>query len=310
MDANGTILKLLACICFGGATMFFVTMLYRLTQIGSGAGTAYTGTSMRRADMRRKAIGSSALFRLVLPWLHALSTLVTRLRLEPLLNYIRVPYARAGYPGGLEDEEVLALGFFIGIAITIFLAYSIALLLSTSLIWLALFGMPLGLMALVANLKSRAKARELRILQALPYVLDLLVLILRSGTSLSIAMIRVVEDYQDHPVGDELGQVLAEMEMGSPRVEAFRRFATRVAIPDITSLSDAIVQSEELGWPLAETLEHLADRLASERVLRAQAKAGTAGVLVMLPSTLVLMSAVLLLFGPLILRYWSSRNGL
>ncbi len=309
MDNNGTILKLLACICFGGATAFFVVMLYRLTQIGKRRGYRL----YRNLDAPgRHAPQGDGLLRII-PFRAALAACTVhagkRLGLEPLLNYIRVPYARAGYPGGLEDEEVVALGFFVGIAITIFLAYSIALLLGTSLIWLALFGMPLGLMVLVANLKSRANARELRILQALPYVLDLLVLILRSGTSLSIAMIRVVEDYQDHPVGEELGQVLAEMEMGAPRVESFRRFAARVAIPDITSLSDAIVQSEELGWPLAETLEHLADRLASERVLRAQAKAGAAGVLVMLPSTLVLMSAVLLLFGPLILRYWSSRNG-
>ena len=63
----------------------------------------------------------------------------------------------------------------------------------------------------------------------------------------------------DHPVGEELGQVLAEMDMGSPaRAEAFRRFAARLAIQDVTSLADAIVQSEELGWPLADTLEHLA----------------------------------------------------
>ena len=71
----------------------------------------------------------------------------------------------------------------------------------------------------------------------------------------------------------------------------------------VPPLTDALVQSEELGWPLAETLEGLADRLNGERVLRAQATAGAAGVYVMLPSTLVLLSAVLLLFAPFIVRY-------
>jgi hypothetical protein len=79
--------------------------------------------------------------------------------------------------------------------------------------------------------------------------------------------------------------------------------ADRLKIPDITSLGDAIVQSEELGWPLADTLERLADRINAERILNAQATAGAAGVYVMLPSTLVLMSAVLLLFAPFVVRY-------
>jgi len=297
------ILKILACACFGTATAFFVLVLYRVSVIGRGASSAYTGTSMRRADMRRKALAGSPLFRFTIPWLHALSTMVGRLGLEAMYNYVRSPYARAGYPGGLEDEEVVSLGLVLGVATSLFLAYSVALLWQPAMIWLGLFGIPLGFVMLVANLKARASVRETRILRALPYVLDLLVLILRSGTSLSIALARVVGDYDDHPVGEELGQVLAEIEMGAPRIDAFRRFAARLNIADISSLADAIVQSEELGWPLAETLEHLADRLASERILQAQATAGSAGVLVMLPSTLVLASAVLLLFGPLMIRY-------
>ncbi len=310
MDPGALMLQIAACVCFGGATTIFVFFMYRLTQIGKTGTGAYTGTSMRRADQRRKALAASPAYRYMLPWLHAISMLTGSRMLEPLLNYVRGPYAKAGYPGGMEDDEVVSMGFLIGAALTVFLAYSVALLWKPSMMWLALFGVPLGFMVLVMNLKGQARTRELRILQSMPYVLDLLVLILRSGTSLSIALNRVVADYDDHPVGDELGQVLAEIEMGAPRAEAFRRMATRLAISDITSLADAIVQSEELGWPLAETLEGLADRLAAERILRAQATAGAAGVMVMLPSTLVLASAVLLLFAPLIIRYTQNNNTL
>ena len=98
-------------------------------------------------------------------------------------------------------------------------------------------------------------------MRALPYSLDLLVLMLRSGTSLRIALGRVIEDYQRHPLGIELGQVIAEIDVGSPRVEAFKKMAERLKLADIKSLVDAIVQSEELGWPLADTLERLADRI-------------------------------------------------
>ena len=96
--------------------------------------------------------------------------------------------------------------------------------------------------------------------------------------------------------------------MGAPRADAIRRLAQRLGNQDITALADSMVQSEELGWPLADTLARQADRMASERILAAQAKAGAAGVWVMLPSTLVLMGAVLLLFGPMIVRF--MRGGL
>ena len=71
--------------------------------------------------------------------------------------------------------------------------------------------------------------------------------------------------------------------------------------PDITALADSMVQSEELGWPLADTLARQADRMAAERVLAAQAQAGAAGVWVMLPSmtmSLSLASVSELLYVP------------
>jgi len=168
---------------------------------------------------------------------------------------------------------------------------------------IGLAALPLGFLLLMASLQNRGEQRQNQILLAMPYVLDLLVLVLRSGTSLNIALARVVGDYEDHPVGEELGQMLSEIEMGAPRTEAFRRLAERVGHTDISALAESMVQSEELGWPLADTLERQADRMAAERVLAAQAKAGAAGVWVMLPSTLVLVGAVLLLFGPIIVRF-------
>jgi tight adherence protein C len=258
---------------------------------------------MRRAEMRQQALAASPLFRWTLPFISSLSATVNSLGLEPLRQYIHDPYVRAGYPGGLDDDEVVAAGALLSGVFTLAIGFVVVTLLGPALAWLALLGLPLGMVALVAHLKSRGDERETEIMRALPYALDLLVLMLRSGTSLRIALARVIDDYRRHPLGIELGQVLAEIDVGSPRAEAFRKMAERLKIPDITSLVDAIVQSEELGWPLADTLERLADRINAERVLRAQAAAGAAGVYVMLPSTLVLLSAILLLFAPFIVLY-------
>ena len=301
------LLQILACILFGLAATLLALVAYKLTGGVRRGSTDYTGTSGRRAEMRVRAVRDSMLFRIVAPWLQMLGAMIDGLGLQVLRDYVHAPYAKAGYPGGLEDSEVVGLGLLIGMVITGFVAFSVLVLLTPLWLWLALLGFPVGFLALVSSLKSRGHTREVEILKGLPYLLDLLTLMLRSGTSMRIALARVVEDYEGHPIGVEFGQVLAEIDMGASRVDAFRKLSDRLKIQDVTALTDAIVQSEELGWPLAETLERLADRLQSERILKAQAKAGVAGVMVMIPSTLVLASAVLLLFSPFIVAY--MRNG-
>ncbi len=299
------ILKLAAAGLFGAAVALLAFAAWTLVQrqVVRAGGAGATNTSMRRADMRQRALEASPLFRFMLPFISGLTATVRKLGLEPLREYVHGPYVRAGYPGGLDDEEVVAAGIAVSGVFTLVIGFLAVAFFGVGFAWVALIGLPLGFAALVAHLQTRAQERETEIMRALPYALDLLVLMLRSGTSMRIALARVIDDYQRHPLGVEFGQVLAEIDVGSARAEAFKKMAERLKIPDVTSLVDAIVQSEELGWPLADTLERLADRINAERVLRAQAKAGAAGVYVMLPSTLVLMSAILLLFAPFIVLY-------
>jgi tight adherence protein C len=299
----GMVLNILAAALFGLAVVLLAFAAYRLVMKQRGMRVGATLTSMRRAEMRQRAMETSPVFRFSLPIIGALSGMINNLGLEPLRQYVHEPYVRAGYPGGLDDDELVATGALLSVLFTIGLGFLSVAFFGIDLVWLALLGLPLGFMAVVAHLKSAAKEREVEIMRAMPYAMDLLVLMLRSGTSMRIALGRLIEDYQGHSLGIELGQVIAEIDVGSPRTEAFKKMADRLKIPDITSLVDAIVQSEELGWPLADTLERLADRINAERILNAQATAGAAGVYVMLPSTLVLMSAVLLLFAPFLVRY-------
>jgi len=293
---------ILAACLIGAAVVMLALAAGKLVQKRARR-SAEMVTSIRRAEMRQAALKDSPAFRYALPFITTLAATIERLGLEPLRQYMHEPYVRAGYPGGLDDDELVATGTLVSMGLMAIIGFVAVAFFGPTMVWLALVGLPLGFFAVVVQLKTRAEEREVEILRAMPYVIDLLVLMLRSGTSMRIAMARVIDDYQRHPFGVELGQVLAEIDVGSPRAEAFKKMAERLKIPDITSLVDAIVQSEELGWPLADTLERQADRIHSERVLRAQATAGAAGVLVMLPAALVLASAVLLLFAPFIVRY-------
>jgi tight adherence protein C len=300
---NPETLKLIASGTFGVSAMLFGVVVYQLLRTHAPPSHQYRDVSQRRTDRRLRATQRSPLYRAFLAMLRAPAGAVARLDLAPLRRYVREPYARAGYPGGLDENEVVAAGLVVSVLLAILTAFASGVLLGAQYALLGVAALPVGFLLMVSSFQNQGEAREKKILKAMPYVLDLLVLILRSGTSLNLALARVVADYADHPVGEEFGQVLSEVEMGAPRTEAIRRLAQRLNNPDITALADSMVQSEELGWPLADTLARQADRMASERILAAQAKAGAAGVWVMLPSTLVLLGAVLLLFGPMIVRF-------
>ena len=100
-------------------------------------------------------IASSLVFRyFTCRRLHAQATVVNRFGMEPLRSYIRVPYARSGYPGGLEDEEVVGLGFLLGVGLTVVLGYTLAILWKSSMVWLGLFGMPLGFIVLACEFEG------------------------------------------------------------------------------------------------------------------------------------------------------------
>lgn len=307
-NSSPEMLKLLASATFGVSATLFGVVIYQLMRSEKLGAHSYRDSSQRRGDKRQKAMDASPTYRALIGMLRIPSGMVSRMNLESLRRYVHSPYTRAGYPGGLDDDEVVTIGLMLALLAGILIGFTLGVFAGVAWCPFGILAMPVGFLAVISSLQNRAELREKQILTAMPYVLDLLVLILRSGTSLNIALARVVNDYADHPVGEELGQVLAEIEMGAPRAEAMRRLAQRMTNPDVTALADSMVQSEELGWPLADTLARQADRMAAERILNAQAKAGAAGVWVMLPSTLVLMGAVLLLFGPMIVRF--MRGGL
>ncbi len=299
-----TILNLLAAGLFGTAVALLALAAYNLVQKQRGMPRRRRPlTSMRRAEMRAS------------PWPAPLSSASpspssppppepsNRLGIEPLRQYVHEPYVRAGYPGGLDDDELVATGTLLSLIFTLLIGFLCVSLFGVMLAWLALIGLPLGFFALVAHLKSRAANAKSQSCAPCPtpsISSSSCSAPVPPSASHSAASSKTIKH---HPLGIELGQVVAEIDVGSPRTEAFKKMAERLKIPDITALVDAIVQSEELGWPLADTLERLADRINAERILNAQATAGAAGVYVMLPSTFVLLSAVLFLFAPFIVKY-------
>jgi tight adherence protein C len=117
-------------------------------------------------------------------------------------------------------------------------------------------------------------------------------------------MERVVTDYSGHPIGAEFGAVLADMEMGVTKSDALENLAARNPIPAVRTFADDLNQAEELGRPIADTLERLSDRSRQRRVQEATEMAGQASVMVLVPGMLVFVAVLILLFAPFAVRYF------
>ncbi len=171
-------------------------------------------------------------------------------------------------------------------------------------------GMIMGLVLTILSgymlrraLASRARYRLFLIKQRMPFLLDLLTLLMEAGSTFMQSLSESVDEFRGHPVGVEFGRVLAEISMGKSRTEALEAMRDRLLDDEITSIVGSIVQGEVLGTPLAQLFRTQADVLRIKRTQRAETIAGEAGVTMLLPTILVMASTVIIILGPFVLGF-------
>ena len=160
------------------------------------------------------------------------------------------------------------------------------------------------------QLRRKAEYRLLQIKRRLPYLLDLLTLLMEAGSSFLHSLQQGVREFGSHPVGIEFGRVLADMNMGKARAEAFESLRRRLNDDEVGGIVAAILQSEQLGTPISKILRTQSDVLRVKRSQRAEKIAGEAGVNMLLPGILVMAATVILIVGPFILNYFVLGLGI
>lgn len=169
----------------------------------------------------------------------------------------------------------------------------------------------LALSALTAYLLRRRLARQARrrlllVQRQMPFLLDLLTLLMEAGSTFLDALAQSVDELAGQPVAVEFARVLTDMSMGKTRTEALESMRHRLADDDVTSIVGSIIQGEQLGTPLAMIFRTQADVLRMKRTQRAETIAGEAGVKMLLPGVLVMASTALVILGPFVLNYLYS----
>lgn len=137
---------------------------------------------------------------------------------------------------------------------------------------------------------SSERARRQRFTAELPFAVDLVAAALRAGSTPDAAA-RHVAGAVGGPVGERLGRVERELRLGVPPGEAWQHLGVGEAARRV---SRAAVRSGHSGAALAGSFARVADDLRADAVLAAEARARTAGVLVVLPLGLCFLPAFVL----------------
>ncbi len=149
-------------------------------------------------------------------------------------------------------------------------------------------------------LQSRVSRRQNAVRRGLPDALDMLSVCATAGLGFDQSLQRVSE-YWDTPIGREFGRVISEMEMGLSRRDALRNLSDRLDIREISSFVALILQTEQLGMSISDTLHAQADQMRIERRFRAQEQAQKAPIKMLIPMAVLIFPALLaVILGPAI----------
>jgi tight adherence protein C len=153
-------------------------------------------------------------------------------------------------------------------------------------------------------LRLRTKQRQQAVNNALPDVLDLLMVCVEAGMGFDAAVARVAEQpgSKAGPLHEELFRMHLEVRAGRPREEALRALADRLGTEEIRSVVGSFIQTDRLGTPLGRTLRVQAEASRVQRRHRAETKAQLAPLLMLVPTVIFLMpSFMLVAMGPSLL---------
>ncbi len=237
-----------------------------------------------------------------------LACLMLARRFPMFRDRIRQDLEASGNPNAYDVEEYLAVciacgGVMAGVG-----------LLSAGLFGafggvVAIFLVAAGFYAPLWALGDAARRRTTSISKQVPYTLDLVALMMEAGGTFTEAIDTLIRDEPDDHFNQELQLVRAEIDFGTTRSVALANMAQRIPLESLRGVVGAINQSEALGTPLSTILKNQASMLRHVRSVRAEEMAAKASLKILVPSMLILLGVMLVIFSPIILALWKGEGG-
>ena len=196
----------------------------------------------------------------------------------------------AGRPDGLTVDALLRR--FVWWALIVSPA-AMLFLLTLNVLGLVLCVVVVGILPLSSLARARRLRRD-RIERDLPDFLDILAVTVTAGASLEWALDRVAQCYEG-PLAREIRTTLDQLATGASRRQAFENLRRRNDSEAVSQFVTAFLQSQELGAPLAETLNQIATDMRRASAQRMRRRAARAAPRVTLVTSMVLVPGALIL---------------
>jgi tight adherence protein C len=257
-----------------------------------------TRQGINTARTQPRVITGTLLSRTFIPAIKAVGRFFGRLTPKGAIDGLAKKLMVAGYPFGMGAREYYGLSVASAL-LGAYLAYLIIRRGST-MINLVLSILILILLYFLPKvwLQSRVSKRQNDVRKGMADAMDMLSVCATAGLGFDQSLQRVSE-YWDTPVGHEFGRVISEMEMGLTRRDALRNLSDRLEIREISSFVALILQTEQLGMSISDTLHSQAEQMRIERRFRAQEQAQKAPIKMLIPMALLIFPALLaVILGP------------
>ncbi len=222
---------------------------------------------------------------------------------------IRRDLEASGNPNGYTVEEYLALCVAASVVMLV-VGFMLAPVSGMLALVMSIVLPAFGFYAPLVSLKAQADKRTRSIARTLPYTLDLIGLMMEAGATFTEAIQTLIHDDPHDDLNQELKLVQGEIDFGTTRAVALQNMAERVPLESLRSVIGAINQSEALGTPLSSIMKNQALTLRNLRSVAAEEAAAKASLRILMPSMLILIAVILVIFSPLVLALIRNQGSM
>ncbi|EUC00621.1 Type II secretion system F domain-containing protein [Rhizobium sp. CF080] len=148
---------------------------------------------------------------------------------------------------------------------------------------------------------NRVNKRQASIKRAWPDALDLMLICVESGISMEAAMRRVAEEMAQAspPLAEEMVLTTAELSFLQDRRTALENLGIRTQLDIVRAVTQALIQAERYGTPIASALRVLAQEGRDERMNEAEKKAAALPPKLTVPMILFFLPVLIaVILGP------------
>ena len=283
-----------ASIAAAGVMLFLVVALGSASLTGTARSLALIEHTVSQAEVGRNELPVAD--RLVVPFFSGMKRLALRLSPSGTVNRLGHLLDLAGNPANMTVEKLLGFkgaGLLLGGLFGVFYGG-----VSLNGVLFGAVGATAGFLLpdlLVYNIGAK---RQEVLRRGLADALDMLTVCVEAGQGFDSALMHVARSVEG-PVAGEFSRVLAEIQIGKSRSDAFSSLSARTKVTEIRTFVTALVQADRLGLPIGSVLREQSVQMRLIRRQRAEEQAQKVPVKILFPMLLFIFPALfIVVIGP------------